>query len=66
MKLKSCPCCGGKARVRYTWNKKEKYIVRCTECGFESVACESEKEAEKTWNNSIKCDDKAMFQESLF
>lgn len=66
MKLKSCPCCGGEAHIRYVWNRKEKYIVRCAECGFECVPCISEIQAKKAWNNAIVCGDKAMFQESLF
>lgn len=64
-KLKKCTFCGGKAKVQYSWNQKEKYLVRCSECGFESKACISEAEAEDVWNRTIKCEE-GMYQEKLF
>ena len=41
-KLKSCPCCGGEARIYKSWGFASVYAeVRCTVCGLRTMEFKS-------------------------
>ena len=57
IKLKECPCCGGEARVVYTFEADTRQVrAKCSKCGLatkwvdESVDYCAKEEAAKVWN----------------
>lgn len=49
--LKPCPFCGGKATVNQFLDSL--FWVRCTECGSENQASNTEKQAIDAWNRRV-------------
>lgn len=61
--LKPSPCCGEPAELIYTvpWHEddppvgaKKLHLVRCSKCHFWMVACETEDEAIRWWNEGVE------------
>ena len=52
-KLKSCPFCGGEAKINRivnTFYQYARYFSSCTRCSAESKVFETEQEAIEAWN----------------
>ena len=59
MKIKPCPCCGMKAKVKIaelwlTMLGKDAYKVECTGCGLMTAWYKTEKFAAEAWNRRVK------------
>lgn len=51
--LKSCPFCGGKAKLSKFNDANPDYFVCCEKCGSSTRAHEDSKEAIKVWNRRV-------------
>lgn len=56
--LKPCRKCGGRAEMVHEYRRTgrdcyDRCVIRCTECGRESLICDSTAKAVEEWNRSM-------------
>ena len=63
--LKSCPFCGGSAKLYEVRDGQIYYEIWCTHCGVRTEQYETEAEAIEKWNHRVERTAKIDFSESV-